>query len=238
MNESLSEGFLLQGAFYAMEQAGHLLYDSILLFNRGRYASSLALASYSLEEMGRARLIMGNIFQVREGGIVTGRSLDRELKYGKRAGAHLRKLKRGQRSVSLWQLCELLTAQAGPQGSKGPSHSRQVSSSVEHSEGISQLKEEVAAKIFDMRMRALYVDRAVDALRWHRPVEVSRDEAFDLLKRVSRDYRGDREGFRRLQKRIERSNKCGYSDWSVRPNLPSAIFPRKGTGPVHGGTDV
>ena len=223
VNKALSEEFLLQGAFYSMEQAGHLLQDAVLLFNRKRYASSLALASYSLEEMGRARIMMGNVFKVHEGGIVTGPALDREVKFGG-AKAHLRKLKRGQRSGSLWQLCGLLTAQANPQGSSGPLHLRRVSSSVEHSEAVTQLKGQVAAEIFEMRMRALYVDRAVDGTRWYRPFEISRHEALVLLKRVSRDYRADRKGYRRLQKRIELSNECGYSGWSSRPKLPRSIF--------------
>lgn len=44
---------LLFGAVYALEQAGCLLHDAFSLFLKGRYSSSVVLAVFSKEEMGR-----------------------------------------------------------------------------------------------------------------------------------------------------------------------------------------
>jgi AbiV family abortive infection protein len=54
----LTETDLLKGAVYALEQAGHLLHDAYLLFLRERYASSIVLAVFSKEEMGRFELLL------------------------------------------------------------------------------------------------------------------------------------------------------------------------------------
>ena len=59
MSRNLSAHDLLEGAMYAMEQAGHLLHDAVGLYERGRYSSAVVLSVYAREEMGRAE-----IFQV------------------------------------------------------------------------------------------------------------------------------------------------------------------------------
>jgi len=220
MDGNLSEAFLVQGAFYAMEQAGHLLQDAILLFNRNRYASSLALASYSREEMWRAWIMMEKAFKVQGGGTVTGRLLDEELRRGG-VNAHRRKLSRGARSVPVFPNKKASKRALDLFGWFNPQPNAPTRvSSEDHSKAIQQIKVNIADETFDMRKRVLYVDPLQGHTRWNRPIEVTRDEALGLLKRVSRDYRADREGFQRLQEMLERSNKCGYENWSARPDLP------------------
>jgi len=52
MSRNLSTHDLLEGAMYAMEQAGHLVHDAVGLYERGRYSSAVVLGVYAREEMG------------------------------------------------------------------------------------------------------------------------------------------------------------------------------------------
>jgi len=48
---------IIEGAFYAMEQAGLLLNDAATLYAERQWPSSLVLAVFSLEELGKAEML-------------------------------------------------------------------------------------------------------------------------------------------------------------------------------------
>src|SRR5438552_1953185 len=52
----VSEKVLLEGSWYALEQAGRLLRASVVLFDSGDPGSALALAMFAREEFGRSRI--------------------------------------------------------------------------------------------------------------------------------------------------------------------------------------
>jgi AbiV family abortive infection protein len=49
---------IIEGAFHAMEQAGLLINDAAALYQQGRWPSSLVVAVFSLEELGKAEMLL------------------------------------------------------------------------------------------------------------------------------------------------------------------------------------
>lgn len=70
---------LVRGTAYAMEQAWHLLRDAVLLIQQERYASSLVIATFCLEQLGRAEIYRKNAKRASEGKRVTLSSMNRDL---------------------------------------------------------------------------------------------------------------------------------------------------------------
>src|SRR5438128_9912470 len=95
MSRNLSAHDLLEGAMYAMEQAGHLLHDAVGLYERGRYSSAVVLGVYAREEMGRAEIFLGKRKEALAAGSVSPDSVI------KACGDHVNKLRRGQAGVTL-----------------------------------------------------------------------------------------------------------------------------------------
>jgi len=54
----MTPGFLLEGAWYALEQCGLLLGDAALLFENARYGTATCLALLAREELGKARILL------------------------------------------------------------------------------------------------------------------------------------------------------------------------------------
>lgn len=54
----LSANSIVEGAFYAMEQAGLLVSDAAMLYSQRRWPSSLVVAVFALEELGKADMLL------------------------------------------------------------------------------------------------------------------------------------------------------------------------------------
>ncbi len=54
----LDSRHIIEGAFYAMEQAGLLLNDAAILYAQRQWPSSLVLSVFSLEELGKAEMLL------------------------------------------------------------------------------------------------------------------------------------------------------------------------------------
>src|SRR5258706_15105105 len=50
---------LLKGTFLALEQCGLLLRDANILYQNGSYASTIVLAAFAHEELGRHHMLLG-----------------------------------------------------------------------------------------------------------------------------------------------------------------------------------
>jgi AbiV family abortive infection protein len=147
-----------------MEQAWHLLRDAVLLIQKKRYASSLVLATYCLEELGRAETYRQNAKRAFVGELVTLRSIDRAVR------EHQPKLYRAQVPVSV---SEGFFGEPPPVGSEGE---RQLAERL--AARRKALEQEAPRKALDDRQRALYVDRVQHVRGWNRPCQViSRDDA-------------------------------------------------------------
>jgi AbiV family abortive infection protein len=58
MSEPLTPRFLLEGAVYALEQCGLLLSDASVLYANKSYATSVALAGFAREELGKWKILL------------------------------------------------------------------------------------------------------------------------------------------------------------------------------------
>ena len=67
MTAVVTEQTLVEGAWYAAEQAGRLLASATLLCDAGDPQSGLVMAMFGCEEVGRSRLLMAAAWEVRSG---------------------------------------------------------------------------------------------------------------------------------------------------------------------------
>lgn len=75
--QGVSAHFLLEGAVYALEQAGRLLHDAHLLYKNQRYGSAIVMALFAREEIGRYQLIRQlRKMMVETDGVVTVEDID------------------------------------------------------------------------------------------------------------------------------------------------------------------
>jgi AbiV family abortive infection protein len=147
-----------------MEQAWHLLRDAVLLIQRERYASSVVLATFCLEELGRVEIYRKNAKDSEKGKEVTVGSMRRDV------ANHQSKLSPARIPVTA------ALASVGEPPAPGSEAERQL---AERLSAIRKIREKQAPqKAFDIRMRALYVDRIQRMPGWNRPSrEIRRDDA-------------------------------------------------------------
>ncbi len=160
----LSADALATGTAYAMEQAWHLLQDAVLLIQNKRYPSSFVLATFCLEQLGRAEIYRKNAKQAFAGRTVTLGSMDRELKH------HLPKLFEAQIPV---------TASIALFGEPPAPGSEAAIDLAERLAAIRKRNEQEAPqRALDIRQRALHVDRIHHFPGWNQPRRViTRDDA-------------------------------------------------------------
>jgi hypothetical protein len=68
MQAFVSEKSLVEGVWFAMEQAGRLLHTAVQVFNSGDSSTSIALAMFAREELGRSRILLDLAYEVHCGG--------------------------------------------------------------------------------------------------------------------------------------------------------------------------
>ncbi len=160
----LSADVLTKGAIYAMEEAWILLQDAVLLIQNKRYPSSLVLATFCLEQLGRAEIYRENAKHALAGKPVTLGSMGRALT------DHLPKLFKAQIPV---------TASLAITGEPPTPGSEAAIQLAERLAAIRKINErEAPQKALDVRKRALHVDRIQTFPGWNRPSSViTRGEA-------------------------------------------------------------
>ena len=151
---------LLRGAFYAVEHAWKFLLDAVLLFQNQRFSNALVLATYCLEEVGRARIYLRHRV---DGDAVTARSLKDECK------DHAFKLTEAKIPVSV---------SFSGMGEPPVAGSREERELFERFRSMrDRLEKQIPDKAKSQRFAALYVGPEEDGIRWNRPSHVTRDEA-------------------------------------------------------------
>jgi len=164
-NSPINPDALARGCAYALEQAWHLLEDAVLLIQNKRYASSLVLATFCLEQLGRADIYRENAVDAQRGKKVTLGSMERELKH------HLPKLYRAQIPVTA-----TVGFFAGSPPEPGSDEERKLARHLEAIRGI--LEEQAPHKALADRARSIHVDRVHRMPGWTRPCqEIERSDA-------------------------------------------------------------
>jgi AbiV family abortive infection protein len=198
---------IIEGAFYAMEQAGTLINDADALYQQGRWPSSLVVAVFSLEELGKAEMLLKRGIEAATAGPQPGVDV--------MAGAnrHPTKLRAGRGAATVAAMVSFWGDIPEP-------------STAEHAELEKQLEE--AEKIalenapndtHAARIRALYVDLKNDET-WARPNETGPSEAYLMVSAASIEYAVRREKF---VKPTDAVVKRAVGELGGRiPNLPEA----------------
>lgn len=159
----LSADTLAQGTVYAMEQAWHLLRDAVMLIQNKRYASSLVLATYCLEQLGRAEIYRENARRAFASNPITLGSMGRSLT------DHLPKLFKARIPV---------TASMTVYGERPSPGSEAEIRLAERLADVRKINEQQAPqKALDIRQRALHVDHIHHFPMWNRPSKITSDEA-------------------------------------------------------------
>lgn len=136
----------------------------MLLIQHKRYASSVVMATFCLEQLGRLDIYREKAKDVEAGKIVTLETMKRELR------EHLPKLFKAQIPVTV-----SITG-LGERPEPGSKAERQL---AEQFATLRKYEENRAPhRALDIRMRALHVDRVRQAPGWNRPShEIKRDDA-------------------------------------------------------------
>jgi AbiV family abortive infection protein len=220
MPDFVTTDYLLKGAAYALEQSGLLIRDANALYRSEAYASTVALAAFALEEMGKSRML----FTLRQE-VVGGKQITLEGVEKYCFGHHEAKQKAGMGSVVMREDGEgliraVIDAKPGTDEWKAAY------------ENITKKTEEVAARLprerHDDRLTALYVD-PLSATEWSRPVgKFTREYARNFLTDAVNDYSlRQSQGYTHLE--FVKSNDPELAEalakWTDRPAMPPAEWP-------------
>jgi AbiV family abortive infection protein len=171
----LSVSSIVEGAFYAMEQAGLLINDAAALYTQRRWPSSLVVAVFSLEELGKAEMLLRRGIEA----AATGPKSKEDVMAG--ANRHPTKLRAGRGlatvtvSVSFWGDIPEPNALEGAELERQLNEAEQIA--------LQNAPNDAHAA----RMRALYVDLGENDT-WARPKETGPSEAYLMVSAASIEY--------------------------------------------------
>ena len=172
----LAARHIIEGAFYAMEQSGLLLNDAATLYAQRKWPSSLVLSVFSLEELGKAEMLLQRGIEAAASGpkskeqVLTGVSW------------HRTKLKAGRgeatvtAAVSFWGDIPALNA----------AENAALEAQLDEAQVIAT--ENAPGQAHADRMRALYVDLDDDEM-WVKPKDTGPSEAYLMVSAASIEYR-------------------------------------------------
>jgi len=212
---TVSVRYLLEGAWYALEQCGRLLHDAIDLYERDRFGTAVGLAILAREELGKARILIQLSGEVEAGKGLSPRELSGAL------ADHLEKQEHAQISVVLsagygTRLQELFK-KAGD-----PSDPEFEAANVELEKIQEQKRRRMRQERHSLRQRAMYVDPQTGG--WNRPGDFTKEVSRDELIYAMNDYSMMRHNLDVAEK-YSRVREC-LSDWPGRPELPERRWPK------------
>lgn len=231
MTMNVTEQTLLEGSWWALEQAGRLLRSAITLLESGDPSTALAVAMFGREELGRSRLLRDCAQEVHEGKALQAHEIT------KRCEDHVRKQGASAFGVTLRpssdsQIGKALSAMTQHEpGSEEWSNANDLVNSAADAKQKRQPHDRHQA-----RCKGLYVDLNDSGTNWLRPIEISREEARINISDAVNDYaqevdRLTNEGLRTsLQQNFPRLNVEAMSEARTRMphavDLPRPVWPR------------
>jgi len=220
----VSPQFLLEGTWYALEQAGHLLHGAVLLYNSGQYSSTVVLAALGREELGKS-VILRDFRKKLVGGSETVTLEDvREA-----CKVHAAKLVKGQLSVvmrteggdALDKLLRVVDHSDRPSSDRRAAR-KQLDAYIKHQRKLQPQDRH------RQRIAALYVEPKETGTAWTRPVDVSQEEARRCVEDFANDYSAKCSRFRpEIHAATDREFFEALQAWPGRPELPARQWPKK-----------
>jgi AbiV family abortive infection protein len=222
---SVTPQYLLQGAWYALEQCGLLLRDANILCRSGSYASAIALVGFAREELGRFRILLGLWRKAFAGEAVTIdqiRIVSEDHVMRQRAGMLSGVLTADNES----ELGKLLRIRM----ESNPQSPEWKKADVELKKLGERKAKRTPSDRHEQRMAALYVDPLPESQNWNRPATTfSAVDARNFLQEAVNDYAGQ---YDRYAASIELILKDADPDlygaleqWPDRPELKPPEWP-------------
>lgn len=213
--KAVSEHYLLQGAVFALEQCQRLLQSAVTLYNNGDYSTSVVLAMYSHEELGRYWILR----KLREGVVAEGASVTID-EIERHCDDHVMKQAQGTGGTTLSAPRDSVIGQAMSVRPGDPDYwsARQL---IE--DAVRAKRKRLPNDRHEMRMRSLYVEPNDDG--WNRPSDQEQVTARDAICEAANAYS------------MSRQRVVGYGDdsdeefvnamdaWAECPKLLSPVWP-------------
>jgi AbiV family abortive infection protein len=188
----VSETVLLEGSWYALEQAGRLIHAAVGVYDRGDPGTALALAMFGREEVGRSRILRTLADEVAAGASFNAADVT------KRCEDHVRKQREGASGTTLRvvpppsQLSK--AAQARFTSAPGSPESKAARDVI--SAAVTSKAKRDPHDRHDMREKALYVDLDTDSKNWSRPCAIDATVAREHIQDAVGDYAFERDALR------------------------------------------
>lgn len=168
---TISAETLRQGAWFSLEQAGRLINSSVILLNSGDSSSSILLAMYCREEMGKSKLLEQLADKVDSGETISSLALD----------DHEKKLQ--------------AAIQAVPFGCRNDSQLGLILKNLELDENYEKFNDSIKTKKkrlpsdrHKLRCKNLYVDLNSNQSSWSCPKETTLNAAREEVLSAVNDY--------------------------------------------------
>jgi AbiV family abortive infection protein len=183
MRASISEQLLLQGAWYALEQAGQLLDSAFILLRAKKFSTATGIAMLGREELGRYKLLRALAERVAQGETLSPKMVKDECDdhVTKQVAANLSATVRSSSDTGLGKLSFARTNE--PPGSPARREIEEVLDSAFQAQ-----RKRAPADRHRLRMRNLYVDLQPDGASWNRPLETLPNAARDAVIDARNDY--------------------------------------------------
>lgn len=223
---------LLQGAWYAMEQAGFLLRAAVTLFDAEQYAPAAGLALLAHEELGKHRILVDRWWKAQM------KRADFTVASIKGAYEdHVEKQRRGQLSVTYrfgpGVVSDLVRKVIG-----GPRTPEYAAARGKLDEVIKHKAKRTPDQRHRSRMNALYVALENSGDSWSRPADIGRDKALDIVQEACGDYSveysnmgiwlsSQQENPTLPEDEALRAWIQAVKVWAQRPELPVPVWPTR-----------
>jgi AbiV family abortive infection protein len=165
---------ILYGAYCAMEQSGRLLADSATLCRQQRWSSSLALAVFSIEELGKAKILLKKATEANQTGPKPINELMRGLVH------HVTKLRVGRDALTIQAFVADWVEPCDP----GSPEELEISRRLD--KALAGALERAPHDAHRARMRSLFVD--FDDGMWNRPADTELSDAYLMVSAAAIQY--------------------------------------------------
>ena len=187
----ISEDFLLESFWYALEQAGRLLHAAVGVYDCGDPGTALALAMFGREEVSRSRILRTLADDVAHGAVLTSKNVI------DRCNDHVKKQREGATGTTI-RVTPLSKLAAALQiwASSVPGSPDWKAARDKISDVVASKNKRDPQDRHDMREKALYVDLDVNTNGWSRPCTIAPTDAREYIEEAVSDYAFERDALR------------------------------------------
>lgn len=213
---------LLKGAWYSLEQCGHLLKAAAVLYGEKEYSTAVGIAMLAHEELGKHRILRSEWKKSVQTGQPPSVSQIKSV-----CEDHIEKQRQGQLSVTLMtnSRSALDTALRARVKSRPADPDYQAADRVIQTAIEAKLKHAPTER-HETRLECFFVDLEDSGAGWKRPSKtISQDDAYRLLNDTANDYTSQWDRFSNTALLEDLSLVEALEAWADKPALPLPARP-------------